>query len=165
MRDLQNNTRIKFKIFAKVIKQLSPGERMVSQLKRFTVQTEKDISIKDITAQVQNAVEESNIENGLAVIFVPGSTASVSTMEYEPGLLKDIPRVLQKIAPFNYNWEHHKTWHDNNGASHILANLLGPSLVVPFQKKKLLLGTWQQIVLMDFDTQAREREVIVQIIG
>ncbi|MCD6478558.1 MAG: YjbQ family protein, partial [Candidatus Diapherotrites archaeon] len=100
---------------------------MVSELKRFTVRTEKDISIKDITPQVEKAVKESRIKNGVAVIFVPGSTASVSTMEYEPGLLKDIPRVLQKIAPLNHDWEHHKTWHDNNGASHILANLLGPS--------------------------------------
>ena len=138
---------------------------MVSELKRFTVRTEKDISIKDITPQVEKAVKESRIKNGVAVIFVPGSTASVSTMEYEPGLLKDIPRVLQKIAPLNHDWEHHKTWHDNNGASHILANLLGPSLVVPFENKTLLLGTWQQIVLMDFDRAARERRVLVQIIG
>jgi len=86
-------------------------------------------------------------------------------MEYEPGLLKDIPRVLEKIAPLSHNWEHHKTWHDYNGASHILANLLGPSLVVPFENKRLLLGTWQQIVLMDFDRAAREREVLVQIVG
>jgi secondary thiamine-phosphate synthase enzyme len=138
---------------------------MVSELKSFTVRTERDISIKDITKHVEKAVRESSIESGIAVIFIPGSTASVSTMEYEPGLLKDIPRVLQKIAPLNYDWEHHKTWHDNNGASHILANLLGPSLVVPFENKRLLLGTWQQIVLMDFDRTARERKVLVQIIG
>jgi len=138
---------------------------MVSELKSFSIRTEKDISIKDITAQVEKAVKESRIKSGIAVIFVPGSTASVSTMEYEPGLLKDIPRVLQKIAPLNFDWEHHKTWHDDNGASHILANLLGPSLAVPFENKRLLLGTWQQIVLMDFDRAARERKVLVQIIG
>ena len=138
---------------------------MVSELKSFTVKTEKDISIKDITQHVQKAVQESSIESGIALVFVPGSTASISTMEYEPGLLKDIPRVLQKIAPLNYDWEHHKTWHDYNGASHILANLLGPSLAVPFENKKLLLGTWQQIVLMDFDRIARDRKVLVQIIG
>jgi len=138
---------------------------MVSELKSFSIRTEKDISIKDITAQVEKAVKESRIKSGIAVIFVPGSTASVSTMEYEPGLLKDIPRVLQKIAPLNFDWEHHKTWHDDNGASHILANLLGPSLAVPFENKTLLLGTWQQVVLMDFDRDARERRVLVQIIG
>ncbi|RLG70224.1 MAG: YjbQ family protein [Candidatus Iainarchaeum archaeon] len=138
---------------------------MASELKSFSIKTEKDISIKDITPQVEKAVKESKIKSGVAVIFVPGSTASISTMEYEPGLLKDIPKVLQKIAPLNYDWEHHKTWHDNNGASHILANLLGPSLVVPFENKTLLLGTWQQIVLMDFDRVARERRVLVQIIG
>lgn len=138
---------------------------MASELKRFFVRTDKNISIKDITKHVQKAVEESKIDSGIAVVFVPGSTASVSTLEYEPGLLKDVPRVLEKIAPLDHDWEHHKTWHDQNGASHILANLLGPSLVVPFEKKRLLLGTWQQIVLMDFDRDAREREVIVQIIG
>ena len=138
---------------------------MVSELKSFSIRTEKDISIKDITPQVEKAVKESRIKSGVAVIFVPGSTASVSTMEYEPGLLKDIPKVLQKIAPLNFDWEHHKTWHDNNGASHILANLIGPSLAVPFENKTLLLGTWQQIVLMDFDRAARERRVLVQIIG
>ncbi len=138
---------------------------MVSELKSFSIRTEKDISIKDITPQVEKAVKESGIKSGVAVIFVPGSTASVSTMEYEPGLLKDIPKVLQKIAPLNHDWEHHKTWHDDNGASHILANLIGPSLAVPFENKTLLLGTWQQIVLMDFDRAARERRVLVQIIG
>lgn len=138
---------------------------MASELKSFTVRTERDISIKDITKYVEKAVKESGIKSGIAVVFVPGSTASVSTMEYEPGLLKDIPNVLQKIAPLNYDWEHHKTWHDENGASHILANLIGPSLVIPFENKTLLLGTWQQIVLMDFDREARERKVIVQIIG
>ncbi len=138
---------------------------MPAELKRFFVRTEKDISIKNITEEVAKAVKESNVSDGIAVVFVPGSTASVSTMEYEPGLLKDIPRVLEKIAPLDYDWEHHKTWHDNNGASHILANLLGPSLVVPFKNKQLLLGTWQQIVLMDFDRVPRKREVLVQIIG
>jgi len=89
---------------------------MVSELKSFSIRTEKDISIKDITPQVEKAVKESGIKSGVAVIFVPGSTASVSTMEYEPGLLKDIPKVLQKIAPLNHDWEHHKTWHDHLAA-------------------------------------------------
>ena len=138
---------------------------MVSELKKFTVQTGKDISIVDITEEVRSAVESSGIESGVAVVFVSGSTASISTMEFEPGLLRDIPRVLERIAPLNADWEHHKTWHDENGASHILSNLVGPSLSVPFENKKLLLGTWQQVVLMDFDRPARSREVVVQIVG
>lgn len=138
---------------------------MVSELKKFTVQTGRDISIVDITEQVRLAVESSKIESGAAIVFVSGSTAAVSTMEFEPGLLKDIPRVLEKIAPLNADWEHHKTWNDRNGASHILSNLVGCSLTVPFEKKELLLGTWQQIVLMDFDRPARNRTVLVQLVG
>ncbi len=138
---------------------------MASELKSFSVQTGKDFSLHDITKQVQSAVEESKIESGIALIFVAGSTASISTMEFEPGLLKDIPSVLEKLAPLNFNWEHHKTWNDKNGASHILSTIIGPSLTVPFEKNQLLLGTWQQIVLMDFDRPARNREVLVQVVG
>ncbi|MEM4663027.1 MAG: secondary thiamine-phosphate synthase enzyme YjbQ [Candidatus Diapherotrites archaeon] len=138
---------------------------MVSKTIRFFVETTKDICIRDITKDVEKAVNESKIENGVAIVFVPGSTASISTMEFEPGLLKDLPEVFQKIAPFDKDWQHHKTWNDRNGASHILATILGPSTTVPFQNRKLLLGTWQQIVLIDFDREPRRREVIVQIIG
>lgn len=138
---------------------------MVSELKEFSIQTEEDISIKNVTEQVQNAVSNSKIESGVAVVFVSGSTAAVSTLEFEPGLLKDVPSVLEKIAPLDFDWEHHKTWHDRNGASHILSNLIGPSFTVPFKNHKLLLGTWQQIVLMDFDRKARNRTVRVQVIG
>ncbi|MEM4598966.1 MAG: secondary thiamine-phosphate synthase enzyme YjbQ [Candidatus Diapherotrites archaeon] len=138
---------------------------MVSKTFRFFVETTKDICIKDITKEVQKALDESKIENGVAIVFVPGSTASVTTMEFEPGLLKDIPEVLQKIVPFDKDWQHHKTWNDKNGASHILATILGPSIAVPFQNRKLILGTWQQIVLIDFDREPRKREFIVQVIG
>jgi len=138
---------------------------MPAELKKFSIQTEKDISIHNITEFVQSAVKETKIESGIAVVFVSGSTAAVSTMEFEPGLLKDVPRVLEKIAPLNFDWEHHKTWNDENGASHVLSTLIGPSLTVPFQNKKLLLGAWQQIVLLDFDRPARNREVLVQAIG
>ena len=138
---------------------------MASELKRFKIQTGKDISLHDITAQVQKAVDSSKIESGAAIVFVPGSTAAISTMEYEPGLLKDIPRVLEKIAPLDFDWEHHKTWNDRNGASHVLSAIIGPSLTVPFEEKKLLLGTWQQIVLLDFDRPARNRAVLVQVVG
>jgi len=138
---------------------------MVSELKKFTVQTDRDISIIDITEQVRSAVESSRIESGAAIVFASGSTAAISTMEFEPGLLKDIPSVLEKIAPLNADWQHHKTWHDENGASHILSNLIGPSLSIPFENKELLLGTWQQVVLMDFDRPARNRTIFVQLVG
>lgn len=138
---------------------------MVSELREFVVRTEENISLKNITSEVERIVRDSKIDSGIAVVFVPGSTAAVSTLEFEPGLLKDMPRVLQKIAPLDFDWEHHKTWNDRNGASHILANLIGPSLTVPFENKKLLLGTWQQIVLMDFDRNARNRRVLVRVIG
>jgi len=138
---------------------------VASELKQFEVKTGRDISILDVTEQVLEAVQSAKIESGIAVVFVAGSTASVSTMEFEPGLLKDIPRVLEKLAPLNFDWEHHKTWNDENGGSHILSTIIGPSLTVPFEKKRLLLGTWQQIVLLDFDRPARNREVLVQVIG
>lgn len=138
---------------------------MASMLKSFSVRTEKNISIVDITKEVERAVESSKIESGIAVISIAGSTAAISTMEFEPSLLKDIPRVLEKIAPLNFDWEHHKTWHDRNGASHILSSLIGTSITIPFEKKRLLLGTWQQIVLLDFDRPARNRTVQVQIVG
>ncbi|MCX6802911.1 MAG: secondary thiamine-phosphate synthase enzyme YjbQ [Candidatus Diapherotrites archaeon] len=138
---------------------------MASELKRFSARTGRDISIINITEEVGNAVASSKIKDGIAVVFVAGSTAAISTLEFEPGLLKDLPKVLEKIAPLKADYEHHKTWNDRNGASHILSNLVGPSLTVPFEKKKLLLGSWQQIVLMDFDRDAREREVLVQVVG
>ena len=138
---------------------------MVSELKQFAVRTKKDISIVDITAQVQKAVDSSKIESGVAVVGVSGSTAAISTMEFEPGLLKDIPRVLEKIAPLDFDWAHHQTWNDRNGASHVLSAIIGPSLTVPFEKKQLLLGTWQQVVLLDFDRPARDRKVFVQLVG
>ncbi len=138
---------------------------MASKLNSFSVKTGKNISLHDITEQVQRAVNSSGIESGIAVVFVAGSTAAISTMEFEPGLLKDIPRVLEKLAPLDFDWEHHKAWNDENGASHILSTIIGPSLTVPFEKKQLLLGTWQQIVLLDFDRPARNRIVFVQLAG
>jgi len=119
----------------------------------------------DITEKVAGVIRKSKAMNGSALIFVPGSTASVTTMEHEPNLSKDIRNALEKIAPYGQNYEHHKTWGDDNGPAHVRASMLGPSLTVPFEGGRLLLGTWQQIVLMDFDTRPRSREVIVQITG
>jgi len=138
---------------------------MASELKEFAVSTGKDICILDITESVEKAVQSSKIGSGVAVVSVSGSTAAISTMEFEPGLLKDVPRVLEKIAPLDFDWVHHQTWNDRNGASHVLSTIIGTSQSIPFEKKRLLLGTWQQVVLLDFDRPARTREIQVQIVG
>lgn len=119
----------------------------------------------DITQQVSEAVSKSKIAEGVVNIFVPGSTASVSTVEYEPGLLKDIPRALDGIAPYGPDYAHHETWHDDNGAGHVRATLMGPGITVPFKEKRLILGQWQNICLLDHDTRARGRKVVLTIIG
>jgi secondary thiamine-phosphate synthase enzyme len=119
----------------------------------------------DITHQVADTIENGKIENGIVTIFVSGSTAAVTTIEYEPGLKKDFPAMLDRVAPKNIEYEHDNTWHDGNGHSHVRASLIGPSLTVPFNDKRLMLGTWQQIVFVETDTRPRERSIILQMIG
>jgi secondary thiamine-phosphate synthase enzyme len=137
---------------------------MVVFSKDFKIKTVSD-GMVDITDNVSYVVSESKLNDGVVVVFCPGSTGAVSTVEYEPGLLKDVPRALEKIAPSSIDYEHHKTWHDDNGRSHVKSTLIGPSLTVPFRNRKLVLGTWQQIVFMEFDTSPRERTVVVQVLG
>lgn len=132
---------------------------------KFSVKTKAGTDILDITRQVQDVVSGSKRKSGIACVFVPGSTASVSTIEFEPNLIKDIKRVLEKIAPEKGDYDHHKTWGDDNGSSHVRACLRGPGITVPFEEGELTLGTWQQIVLMDFDTRERDREIVVKIVG
>ena len=133
--------------------------------KTLQVKTKGELQMINITEDVSKIVKESKISNGIATVFVPGSTASVTTIEYEPGLLKDFPDMLERIAPKDMNYEHENMWHDGNGHSHVRASLLGPSLTVPFTNKQLTLGTWQQIVLIELDTRSRDRSLVVQIIG
>ncbi|MCA9731639.1 MAG: YjbQ family protein [Deferribacteres bacterium] len=121
--------------------------------------------IHDITKDVENEVATSGIINGTVTVFVPGSTAGITTVEFEPGLKKDLPELFEKLAPTGVTYHHDATWGDGNGFSHVRAALLGASLVVPFNNGTLLLGTWQQIVLIDFDNRARQRKVIAQIMG
>lgn len=121
--------------------------------------------ILDITAEVARAVRESKLRDGVATLFVPGSTASVTTMEFEPGLVKDMAGLFERLAPSGEEYAHHETGGDDNGPSHIRASVFGPSLVVPFTDGRLTLGTWQQIVFIDFDTRLRAREVVVQVAG
>jgi secondary thiamine-phosphate synthase enzyme len=121
--------------------------------------------ILDVTHEVQALVEKHGFREGQALVFVSGSTAGLTTIEYEPGLLSDLPAAFERIAPQGIRYAHHERWHDGNGHSHVRASLLGPSLVVPFAEGRLLLGTWQQIVLIDFDNKPRERRLVVQLQG
>jgi secondary thiamine-phosphate synthase enzyme len=119
----------------------------------------------DITDQTLKAILESKLENGIVTIFVSGSTAAVTTIEYEPGLRSDFPMMLNRIIPKDIEYKHDETWHDGNGHSHVRASLIGPSLTVPFKDRNLILGTWQQIVFCELDTRSRKRRIILQIIG
>ncbi len=133
---------------------------------RFHVATRGDSHVLDITEQVNRVVAESGIREGIGVVFVVGSTAGITTTEAEPGLLHhDLKAFFERIAPANIRYEHEETWHDDNGHAHVRASALGPSLSVPIVDGRLPLGTWQQIVLIDFDTRPRRRDVIVQIVG
>ena len=119
----------------------------------------------DITEDVQKIVQQSKINSGIATVFVSGSTGALTTIEFEPGLKKDFPEMLQRIVPTNIEYGHEQMWHDGNGHSHVKASLIGPSITIPFRDGDLLLGTWQQIVFCELDTRSRNRTLIVQIIG
>jgi secondary thiamine-phosphate synthase enzyme len=129
------------------------------------VKTKGEDDIIDITKQTSRVIESSEIKNGIVTIFVSGSTAALTTIEYEPGLLSDFPKMLERVAPKNIDYGHDQRWHDGNGHSHVRASLLGPSLTIPFSNRNLMLGTWQQIVLLELDTQSRERKLVLQILG
>jgi secondary thiamine-phosphate synthase enzyme len=130
-----------------------------------TISTHGRTDIIDITDEVAKVIQHSKIKSGIACVFVSGSTAAISTLEYEPNLIKDVKKALEKLAPERADYEHHKTWNDDNGSAHVRACLMKPGLNVPFENKKLMLGTWQQIVLLDFDTKPRKREIVIQVLG
>ncbi|HEX7182420.1 MAG TPA: secondary thiamine-phosphate synthase enzyme YjbQ [Thermoanaerobaculia bacterium] len=127
--------------------------------------TTADTDVVDITPDVADFIAESGIEDGLLVIFIPGSTASVTTIEYESGAVADLKRAVERLAPRDEHYEHNLRWGDGNGFSHVRAALLGPSLTVPIQGGQLELGTWQQIVLCDFDNRPRRRKVLLRLLG
>lgn len=129
-----------------------------------TFQTKGHTDIIDITEDVDKVVEKEKVKDGVVVVFVKGSTAAVTTIEADENLYEDLRAVLEKIAPMGKDWRHHQTWGDDNGGSHIRATIFGPSLSVPIIDGRLYLGTWQKIVLLDFDTSSRQREVIVTCI-
>lgn len=130
-----------------------------------TLTTKGNTDIIDITKKVEAQIKNYNLNEGQVTLFVPGSTGGLTTMEFEPNLAKDIKRTFEKIVPEDVEYAHHMTWGDYNGHSHVRASLLGPALTVPFKEKKLVLGTWQQIVFIDFDISHRNRKLIMQLIG
>lgn len=129
------------------------------------MQTSGECDTVDLTDKVQEALSSSGLKDGVITVFVGGSTAAVTTIEYEPGLLQDLPAALERIAPKSVEYKHEEMWHDGNGHSHVRASIIGPSLVLPFKDKRLCLGTWQQVVLIELDIRARSRNVILQILG
>ena len=131
----------------------------------FDIQTRGDTEILDITPHVQEQLKKSVFEEGMVTVFVPGSTAGITTIEFEPGLIKDVQAFFEKLVPERARYFHEEAWHDGNGHSHVRSAFLKTSLTVPFVKKKLTLGTWQQIVLIDFDNRPRKRRLVAQFIG
>ncbi len=127
--------------------------------------TRGDGDTVDLTDDLSAAIGESGLGNGVATLFIGGSTAGITTIEFEPGAVSDLQQVFEAIAPQDRDWRHHLRWGDHNGHSHVRSALLGPSLSVPFVNGALTLGTWQQVVLVDFDDRPRTREVVVQLIG
>lgn len=135
------------------------------ETKTIKFKTKGRTDIIDLTDDVARVIEESSISSGIACVFLPGSTGGVTTIEYEPGLLKDLPQVLEELISTRKRYHHDATWGDGNGYAHLRSALIKTALTVPFTEKKLLLGTWQQIVFLDFDNRPRDRKVIVQILG
>ena len=130
-----------------------------------SISTKGNTDILDITDEVQKKIDLSSFTEGNVLLFISGSTAGLTTIEFEPGLRKDYPAFFEKIIPSNITYQHDKTWHDGNGHSHVRASLQGASLTIPFSNGNLLLGTWQQIILIDFDNRSRNRNITVQITG
>jgi len=133
--------------------------------KKLSEKTAGFCDIIDITARVREQVEREKIERGLVMLFVPGSTAALTTIEYEPGLLRDLKEFIEQLIPSGRRYHHDDRWGDDNGFSHLRASFFGPSLAIPIENGRMLLGTWQQVVLLDFDNRPRTREIIVQLIG
>ncbi len=139
---------------------------MAVETHRVSLSSQGHSEVIDITPQVADRLAEGRVRNGVVTLFVVGSTAALTTTEYEPGLAKiDLKALYERLAPEDGDYAHEATWNDDNGHSHCRATLTGPSLTIPLVDGKLTLGTWQQIILLDFDTRPRQREVIVQVLG
>jgi secondary thiamine-phosphate synthase enzyme len=129
------------------------------------IQTNGECDVRDITPLAQNALRAGKLKNGILNVFVPGSTAGITTIEYESGAIRDLQAAIGRLAPKNIRYEHDKRWADGNGFSHVRAALIKSGLAVPFQDCRLLLGTWQQLILIDFDNRPRDRKIIFQLVG
>ena len=132
---------------------------------KFKISTKGFNDILDITPEVSEIVKKSKVDDGICLVSCPGSTSGITTIEYEVGVIKDLKRILERIAPMSEDYEHCKKWGDCNGYAHIRSALIKPFLAIPIENGKLVLGTWQQIVFLDFDNRSREREIIVKVIG
>jgi secondary thiamine-phosphate synthase enzyme len=130
-----------------------------------SLKTRGDADIHDITDQIAEAVRASKLQNGTVTVFCPSSTSGVTTIEYESGVLSDLRQLFDEIIPSNREYAHNARWGDGNGHAHVRAALLGPSLSIPFVKGRLTLGTWQQVIYVDFDNRPRSRELVVQVVG
>ncbi|GIW63891.1 MAG: hypothetical protein KatS3mg091_693 [Patescibacteria group bacterium] len=133
-------------------------------MKIINISTKGNTDIVDITYEIFQLVNREEFQNGLVHLFVKGSTAAITTMENDPNLFEDFKAALEKFAPYNFNYKHHQTWGDNNGAAHIRASLVGMSIVIPVLNGNLMLGAYQRLVLIDFDTRPRNREVVINFI-
>lgn len=138
---------------------------MTVETRVIQIPTIGNCEIIDITEIIDSELSQSQISQGIALIFVPGSTAAVTTIEYESGVVRDLQHSIESRIPMNLEYEHNKRWRDGNGHSHVRAAWLGPDLTIPVASRKLLLGRWQQVVLIDFDNQPRQREIVVQLLG
>jgi secondary thiamine-phosphate synthase enzyme len=133
--------------------------------KSIRLSTNGNCDIRDITNDVREQVKSSGLTSGTVTVFVPGSTGGLTTIEYEPGLIADLPELLEKLVPSGVSYQHDRTWHDGNGHAHLRSALIGPDITIPFVAGKLTLGTWQQVIFLDFDNRRRDRELVVQIMG
>ena len=132
---------------------------------RINISTKGDNEIVDITGEIRSILSESGVTEGSVLIFVPGATGAVTTIEYEPGLVKDLPSLMESLVPEGVNYSHNETWGDGNGHSHLRASLVGPSLTIPVIEAEPVLGTWQQIVFLEFDNKPHNRKLVVQVSG
>lgn len=138
---------------------------MTIKTESISLNTRGNADIQDITDQITNALSNSGLTSGTVTIFCPSSTSALTTIEFESGALSDLRRLFDEIVPVNREYAHNERWHDGNGHSHVRAALLGPSITIPFVERQLTLGTWQQVIYIDFDNRARQRKLVVQLIG
>ena len=138
---------------------------MTAYYQELIKETRGNTDILDLTPDVQEWIAAVGVHEGILSIFVPGSTGALTTIEYEPGLLQDLPELLEKLIPTNKSYHHDRTWHDGNGYAHLRAAMIGPGLTVPVHQGRLTLGTWQQIIFIDFDNRPRHRRIVLQLLA